>query len=171
MLGIELGLMLGALASLAVHLWKVGHPHIAVVGRVPGTGHFRNVRRHTVEVWSPVLLVRPDESLNFANIAAVEEFIMAELAQHAGCRHLVLLGNAVNHIDVSALQGITQLIDSLRAAGVTLHLAEVKGPVTDRLQGVAFENTLAPGRIFFRVEEALAELAGEAPPAISRVDP
>jgi SulP family sulfate permease len=164
--GVEGGLLSGAVCSYATQLWRVGKPHIAVVGRVPGTEHFRNVRRHNVLVWPNLLLVRPDESLSFANVSVVEDFIMAELARQPAVRHVVLLGNAVNHIDLSALESLTQLLENLRGAQVNVHLAEIKGPVMDRLGAVGFVGKLAPGQVLFRVDDALDRLAAGEPQLI-----
>ncbi len=160
LLGIEHGLLFGALASLLAYVWRTGHPHIAVVGRVAGTEHFRNVLRHHVETWPEPILLRVDESLTFANASVVADFVNAELQKHNNdVRHIVLICTAVNAIDSSALEMLESLVETLRANQVTLHFAEIKGPVMDRLQRVNFAETIKPGKIFFRTEDAIVELA------------
>jgi SulP family sulfate permease len=159
-LGIEAGLVLAIVWTLLGHLWRTGHPHIAVVGRVPHTEHFRNVLRHEVETWPELLLIRVDEDLYFANAGFVEDFIAAETARHPQARHLVLIASAINHIDATALEMLEGLAKRLRAAGIVLHLAEVKGPVMDGLQRSDFLAEIAPGQVFFRTEDAIEELAG-----------
>lgn len=162
LLGIEHGLLAGMGASLVLYVWRSREPHIAVLGRVPGSEQFRNVVRHRVETADEVLLARVDENLNFANA----EFLEARLADLARerpeLRHLVLIGSGVNHIDTSALSALEKLIVALGQAGVTLHLAEIKGPVRDSLERSALPGLLAPGRIFASPHEALTELVGPA---------
>ena len=159
-IGMELGLVLGIVLSLLIYLWRASRPHIAVVGRVHGTEHFRNVLRHSVETWPELILVRVDENMSFANAGLVEDFIMRQIAARPSAKHLVLICSAVNHIDNTALQSLERLIISLREAGITVHLAEVKGPVMDRLDKVNFARALVPGQVFFRTDDAVQQLTG-----------
>jgi SulP family sulfate permease len=71
LLGVDSGIMAGVMVSLTTLLWRSSRPHIAVLGRVPGTHHFRNRERHTVECLPGVLLLRVDESLYFGNARQV----------------------------------------------------------------------------------------------------
>jgi SulP family sulfate permease len=157
-IGIELGIAIGAALSLAIHLYRTSRPHIAVVGRVGASEHFRNVERHRVETLPHVLAVRVDESLYFPNTADLEDRILALVAARAEVRHVVLIASAVNSIDASALETLEALIAHLRDSGVTLHLAEVKGPVMDKLQRSDLLDKLAPGRVFLSTHEAMLAL-------------
>jgi SulP family sulfate permease len=158
--GVELGIVAGIALSLVLHLWRTSRPHIAVVGRVGNTEHFRNVRRHAVTTLPHVLAVRVDESLYFANASYLESFLLAAVADDRRVRHVVLICSAVNVIDASALETLETLAGELRDAGVTLHLAEVKGPVTDRLARTGFLEHLAPGRIHLSTHDAMVALSG-----------
>lgn len=131
--GVERGVVVGVVLSLALVVWRGSRPHIAVVGRVPGTEHFRNVERHEVETIPGLLALRIDESLFFGNAAVIEEHIERLLAAAPGTTRLLLLFSAVNGMDATALGVLTELEESLARRGVTLYLAEVKGPVMDRL--------------------------------------
>jgi len=161
-LGVERGLLLGLALSLLLFIWRAGHPHIARVGKMPGSEHFRNIQRHAVETWPEILLVRVDESLCFANAGPVEDFILQAIREKPETRHVVLIASAVNAIDTSALDMLLGLIDALRSLDVTLHLAEVKGPVMDRLRRVDLPGQLAPGRIFLHTHEAVRTLTDQA---------
>lgn len=158
-LGVEQGILVGIAVALALHLWRTSRPHIAVVGRVGASEHFRNVLRHEVATEPSVALVRVDESLFFTNAKYLEDFVLGHIADHQDVRHLVLICSAVNQIDSSALETLETLIDELCDAGVTLHLAEVKGPVMDRLQRSDFLAHLEPGQVFLSTHEAAATLA------------
>ncbi|MBA1148807.1 STAS domain-containing protein, partial [Ectothiorhodospiraceae bacterium WFHF3C12] len=156
--GLEWGLVMGLALSIAIQLWRSGHPHVAVVGRVPGTEHFRNIRRHQVQTWPNLLLLRVDESLFFANAGLLEDVVSEALDDAPNARHLVLICSAVNRIDFSALETLESLSTGLAEAGVSLHLAEVKGPVMDRLKAGGFCEHF-PGEIFLSTEHAVEELA------------
>jgi len=157
-LGIEKGILVGAGLSIALYLWRTSRPHVAVVGRVGKTEHFRNVQRHSVNTDPKILAVRIDESLYFANSASLEDRLLAQVADSEQLEHLVLIMSAVNFIDASALETLESLIVKLRDAGVTLHLAEVKGPVMDRLNLIDFKQTLGVGNIYLSTHEAILNL-------------
>ncbi|MCW4152739.1 SulP family inorganic anion transporter [Halomonas sp. 18H] len=145
--GVESGILAGVVLSLGLHLYRTSQPHSAVVGRVPGTEHFRNVRRHEVETDERLSILRVDESLYFANARYLEDTVMALVARQPGVADIVLACQAVNLIDASALESLEAINSRLRDAGVSLHLAEVKGPVMDRLEQTDFLHELT-GQVF-----------------------
>lgn len=159
-LGVDVGIGLGVLFSLATLLFHASQPHIAVVGRLPGSEHFRNVDRHQVETLPGVLFLRIDESLFFGNLAAIETRIRQQLAAQPDCRELVLVMSAVNRMDATAVETLAEFNRELQAGGVRLHLAEVKGPVQDRLQGTELWQTLS-GQVFLSASAAFDALRGE----------
>jgi SulP family sulfate permease len=158
LLGVEAGVVLGLLLSLGTTIWRESRPHIAVLGRIPHTEHFRNVDRYSVETTPRVLLLRVDAGLFFGNIEAVSRRIEEELAAHPAARHLVLVLSAVNAIDSSALFGLLDLNRALARRDVQLHLAEVKGPVLDRLRASSLLRELS-GRLFLSTANAWDALA------------
>lgn len=157
LVGIEAGLMAGVGASLLLHLWRTSRPHIATVGRVPGTEHYRNVLRHAVETHPKLLSIRVDESLYFANARPLEDHIATQVAAHPQLEHVVLQCNAINAIDASALESLEAIMLRLKDAGVKLHLSEVKGPVMDRLQRSDFLQHLT-GQVFLTHHQAVTAL-------------
>jgi SulP family sulfate permease len=170
--GVEAGIVLGVALSLGTLVWRSSHPHIAVVGRVPGTEHFRNVERHAVQTVPGLLAVRVDESLYFANATVLEDRIEALLAKDPGLRRVLLICSAVNQVDATALGVLTQLERNLAARGIEFMLAEVKGPVMDRLRPTEFGRRLE-GRVFLSVHEAFLHAAdgpAAAVPATTRTD-
>ena len=159
-LGIEEGITLGVILTFVSYLRKTSQPHIAVVGRIPNTGHYRNIKRHKVETWPHLLLLRIDESITFANVNFIENFITAELNRQEAIEHVVFILTSVSDIDATALEALENLNKSLRDIGVIMHLSEVKGPVFDKLEKTHFFSQLKPGKIFFHTEQAIVELAG-----------
>lgn len=158
--GVEAGIVAGVTLSIALFLWRTSRPHIAIVGQVPGTEHFRNVERYTVVTSPTVLSVRVDESLYFANARYLEDRLYDEVARRPEIRHVVLVCPAVNYIDASALDSLEVIVDRLEQAGVTFHLSEVKGPVLDRLMHSHFLERLT-GRVFLSQHQAMATLDPE----------
>ena len=144
-MGLQFGIALGIGLSLAALLFRASQPHIAVVGRIAGTEHFRNVERHGTETLPNALFLRVDESMFFGNLRAIEERLARELEAAPDTRDLVLIMSAVNRMDVTALEVLENLNQDLLARHVCLHLAEVKGPVQDRLMGTAFWGALSGG--------------------------
>jgi SulP family sulfate permease len=147
----------GSGLSLTLYLWRTSRPHIATVGLMPGTEHFRNVLRFDVLVSPQLLSLRVDESLYFANARALEDRINDAVAAQPLLRHVVLQCSAINDIDASALESLEAIESRLGDSGVTLHLSEVKGPVMDRLQSTDFLRHLA-GRLYLTHFQAVSDL-------------
>jgi SulP family sulfate permease len=158
--GVESGILVGVVLSLGLHLYRTSRPHSAVVGRVPGSEHFRNVQRHEVETDERLVILRVDESLYFANARFLEDTVMEIAARQPGLEHIVLACQAVNVIDASALESLEAINARLKDSAVTLHLAEVKGPVMDRLQHTEFCQELT-GRVFLSTYDAWRTLHGD----------
>ncbi|WP_342776600.1 SulP family inorganic anion transporter [Microbulbifer harenosus] len=155
--GVEIGVSCGVLASIVLFLYRTSKPHIAEVGLVEGTEHFRNVERHQVMTMPQILSIRVDESLMFANAAFLEERIYRDVAATPELRHVILMCSAINEIDWSALETLESINEQLQEAGICLHLSEVKGPVMDALQRCGFLEEIS-GKIFFTQYQAFTEL-------------
>lgn len=133
-LGVEVGVASGVAISTLLHLYKTSRPHVAEVGLVPGTQHFRNVNRHAVETCVEMLTLRVDESLYFVNARFLENLIQARVTSVCEIKDVVLMFSAVNEVDFSALESLEAINLRLSEMGVGFHLSEVKGPVMDRLK-------------------------------------
>ncbi len=156
-LGVEAGVMVGVALSLGTLIWRASRPHIVVLGRIAGTEHFRDIERYAGETVPGVLLLRVDANLFFGNVAAVNARIEEELAAQPQLHDLVLVMTAISSIDTSALFALEELNAMLRGRGVGLHLAEVKGPVLDRLKTSDLPAALN-GRIFLSALKAMEQL-------------
>ena len=157
--GVELGIATGVLLSLMLFLNRTARPHVAIVGRVPGTEHFRNIKRHEVETTPGVLSIRVDESLYFPNARFLEDTINEVVAADPCIRDVVLMCPEVNFIDASALESLELISQRLDEAGLKLHLSEVKGPVMDRLKRTDFLEHLS-GEVFLSQYKAEQTLSG-----------
>jgi len=163
--GVEVGVATGALASAMLYLLKSSQPHIAEIGQVPHTQHFRNVLRHKVITSSRILSLRVDENLFFANAVHLQRFIEERMNERVALKHVVLNCVSVSQIDGSALDVLQTLNATLSKASIALHLSEVKGPVEDRLERNDFLAQLS-GRVFFHHYEAVSALDEEVYPPL-----
>ena len=156
-MGVEAGVSAGVGLSILLHLYKSSKPHIAEVGQVPGTEHFRNILRHKVLTHPEIVTLRVDESLYFANARFLEEKIQNRVASDKNVRHVILQCSAINEIDFSALESLEAINERLGEMDVKLHLSEVKGPVMDHLQRAHFLSDLT-GQVFLSQYEAVESL-------------
>ena len=154
-LGVEEGILLGVALSLAVLVWRSSHPHMAVVGRVPGTEHFRNIDRYHVDTLPGLIALRIDESLYFANAQIIEEKVEALIQSNTDTRTVLMILSAVNQLDSTALAMLTDMQKDLAARHITLQFAEIKGPVLDRLRNTPLGETMRD-QIFLSTHEAFA---------------
>jgi len=153
-------LVTGVAVSLALFLWRASRPHIATVGLVSGTEHFRNVQRHDVQVSPRLLCLRVDASMFFANARGIEDRVNAEVATRAELKHVLLQCSAVNDIDASAMESLEAIAQRLNDAGIALHLSEIKGPVMDKLHRTEFLQHLS-GQVFLTNYQAIQALTPE----------
>jgi SulP family sulfate permease len=171
-MGVEMGVTAGVSVSILIHLYKTSRPHMAIVGQVPETEHYRNVLRYDVLTDPAILAIRVDESLYFANTRFLEDRIYDEVSKQPKLQHVVLVCSAVNAIDMSALESLEAINERLKAGGVTFHFSEVKGPVMDHLTATGFLEILS-GEVFLSQHGAQSalrggSLIGKRSPALTR---
>lgn len=162
LLGVELGVLAGVLSSVLLHLYKTMRPHIAIVGLVPGTEHFRNVDRHEVLTHVNLVSIRVDQSLYFANASFLEDYIYKLIADDPELEHIILQCAAINEIDMSALEVLEAIDHRLAELGLTLNLSEIKGPVMDAMKKTDFLHNLS-GSVFLTQHQAVKQLKLEEP--------
>ena len=157
--GVAWALGLGVAASIALLLQRTARPHIALIGRIPGSEHFRNADRYDVEVVPEVLGLRIDESLLFVNARQLTDVVTRQLDKQPAARRVLLLMSPVNRIDFSGLEALQALHEALRARGVRLDLSEVKGPVLDGLRRGEWARWFR-GRVFLSHHQGMLDEPG-----------
>jgi SulP family sulfate permease len=155
-------LAVGVVISIALMLQHAARPHAALLGRVPGTEHYRNVERYATELTPGVLSLRIDESLLFVNARLLPGLVARHLDAHPDTRRVVLQMTPVNHIDLSGLEALSTLQTVLRERGIRLDLSEVKGPVLDGLRAAQWSRWFA-GRLYLSHHQAVRDEHGMAP--------
>ncbi|PJE54265.1 sulfate:proton symporter [Marinomonas sp. BSi20584] len=157
LLGVEVGVASGVALSIALHLYRTSKPHVAEVGLIKDTEHFRNVKRYEVETSPQLLCLRPDESLFFANATFLEDHIIDTISQRKEINHVVIQCSAVNEIDFSALEMLEALNLQLKSLNIKLSLSEVKGPVMDHLECSGFLQHLN-GKVYLSQFQAFKDI-------------
>ncbi|MBX3620578.1 MAG: STAS domain-containing protein [Rhizobacter sp.] len=152
----------GVAVSVALLLKHAARPHAALIGRVPGTEHYRNVERHATELMPGVVSLRIDESLLFLNARQLPGLVARYLDAHPGTRRVLLQMTPVNRIDLSGLEALRALQALLRDRGIRLDLSEVKGPVLDGLRKAGWSRWFE-GRIYLSHHQGVHDEQGMAP--------
>ncbi len=159
-LGVEIGIGAGVVLTIILFLWRTSRPHVAVVGRLGDSETYRNVLRHPVKTCPHIAAIRVDESLYFANTKFLEDTVLGLVADQPKVKHLLLIAIAINFIDASALETLESLVQELRSAGVEFHLADVKGPVMDRLKAIGFIDKIGADHVHLSTHDAMKALGG-----------
>ncbi|GAB6141050.1 solute carrier family 26 protein [Methylosoma difficile] len=157
-LGIEEGITLGIILTIGSQLRKNSQPNIAVVNNSPQDNDATHNLPGSVAMWHHLLLVRIDESITFANIHSIEDYLETELKRQPNTRHVVLICTSVNDIDATALEALGHFNHSLQLNGQSLNISEAKGKVLEKLQKTDFLEQIKPGKVFVRTEDAAKEL-------------
>jgi sulfate permease, SulP family len=170
-IGIEEGILVGVLASLAALVYETSRPHAAVLGRLPGTRTFRNLARHPeAERPDGIVVYRLDATLCFANVEFLRDQVRALVDRKPAPRALVFDFHAVNGVDSTALHHLEELLRHLRDVRVTPYFAGVKGPVMDRFRRAGLSEKIGKDRFFYEVSEAV-DAAEAAAGARGRIGP
>lgn len=158
---ISTGLIIGIVLTFILLLWRISRPHIAVIGLIEGTQHFRNVSRYDVETIPTIASFRVDENLSFLNAHVLKGYIITELSHNKAVKHVVINCSSISNIDLSALEMLEELNRELLILDIKLHLSEVKSPVMDRLVDSKLIKELT-GQIFLSHYQAIQYLSSES---------
>lgn len=158
---ISTGLIIGIVSTFILLLWRISRPHIAVIGLVEGTQHFRNISRHDVLTSANIVSIRIDENLTFLNANTLKEFVISEVSKNPDLHHVVINCSSISNIDLSALETLEEINRELDKLKIQLHLSEVKGPVMDRLKQSNLINELS-GKFFLTHYQAMHKLDAQS---------
>jgi SulP family sulfate permease len=156
-LGIEMVVLVGVILSLGMIIYSSSKPHVAVLGRLPNSRHFRNISRFPNAIQSDeVLIFRFDSSLYFGNASYFKD-IIRELVIEKGTQLKVLIieASTINEMDSTGLHILEDVIAYLQDNKVELYLSGVKGPVRDLLTKAEMMGEIGPQNQFMTIHDAL----------------
>ena len=165
-LGIEIGIAVAVVASMLVVFARMSTPHTAELGRIPGTTSFRNVERFPeVERFDDVVVLRVDAALSFINAAHVKALLLAAADRTPTPRAVVLDASGINDVDATGVEMLHELLPEFDDRGVTLHVADLKGPVRDVLHRAALWTAL-DARVHPTTHDAVEAAQGRVTDAV-----
>jgi high affinity sulfate transporter 1 len=135
LLGILQGILLAALASALLLVFRASRPRVAFLGRVPGSSQFSDVARHPEnEILPGVVAFRPEASLLYINAGAVREAVSARLRAANATRLVVCDLSASPNMDLAGARMLRDLNTELVACGAMLRIVGARGTVRDLLR-------------------------------------
>ena len=136
LLGILQGILLAALISILLLLARASRPHVALLGRIPGTNSYSDLARHPEnEPLGSVIACRPEASLLYVNAGSVLETVMASvLKNRSKIRAVVCDLSASPYLDLAGARILHALHDELAAQGIALQIVGARGRVRDLLR-------------------------------------
>ena len=160
-IGIEIGLVLGILLSIAFFLRQASDPSITVVGWLPGTEELRSQERYEVEIHPNLMFVRIDENIFFGNANNLEIKMIEFANSKKSTSQFIVVCSSVNRIDTSGLAMFSKLSERLKSINIVLNLSDLKGSLGKNLDLQELENRLS-GSIFRTAKEAMEQLTVKA---------
>ena len=159
-LGVQWGVLAGVVLAMTLHIRRSLTPHMPLVGRFPGTEHYRDSDRFNVETIETVKTLRIDDSLYYANARYLEDRAAKIVSEYPEMTDLVLMCTGVSYIDASALSSLREINRRLRGLDVKLHLSEMQSIVRERLYHSDFLEKLN-GNVYLSQHDAVIDLQPE----------
>ncbi|MFZ9044229.1 MAG: SulP family inorganic anion transporter [Cyclobacteriaceae bacterium] len=154
--GIEEGIAIGVALSLGMVVFRSSYPHVAVLGRLPGTKMYRNINRYpNAEQHNGLLIVRFDAQLFFANLQFFRDLIEEEIQKRQDVSLVIINGQAINSLDSSAVHMLHELIEDLERQKIQIVFTGLKGPVRDIMVKNNLVDELGKHHFFNEVHEAV----------------
>jgi len=156
-LGVMQGILLGIALSLFALIYLTSHPASAVLGQLPGTEAYRDVKRHPEALTFPGLLIwRVGGDLFFASVGQMRVSLNNALAGiRPQVKHVLLDFSSVNFIDVSACDELLTFIKELQNQGVTIAFARVRDDVRENMRLGGIEALVGTTNFYDRVTDGV----------------
>lgn len=159
-LGVQWGVLAGVVLAMVLHIRQSLTPRMPLVGRFPGTEHYRDADRFNVETDESVKTLRIDEGLYYANARFLEDRVAVIVSESTEMQDLILMCSGVNHIDASALSSLEEINRRLKGLEIKLHFSDMQSIVRERLYRSDFLDRLT-GQIFLSQHDAMVALQPE----------
>ena len=113
-----------------------------------------------LEVWEDRLIIRVDAALTFINIQFLKDFLETELTKNEKIKTIIIDAASISYMDATAAQGLTAIIETLKARGVELLLTDVIGPVRDILFKTGLLKEIGTDNIYLSLNNAIEKPEG-----------
>lgn len=165
LLGIQRGVLLSVVASVVMILRRITRPKIVFMGEVPGTEVYRNVHRVANAGEIPgLIIIRMDASFYFANISYFKDQLYKAIQHREEPVKMVIIdGSSINEVDSSAESVLRDMVDELKAEGISLNFTNLKGYITDMMKKSGFYEKLGNEHFFFSKKDAVRHFFGNDP--------
>ncbi len=172
-LGIEQGIGVGVVLSLAMVIFRTTRPHMARLGRIPGTRVYKNIERFDhLEVPDDLLIVRFDAQLYFANVNHFRDTIEQWAEAMGGkLKAIILDAESINNIDSTGVHTLLDLIEEFRAQGIDFYVVGLKGPVRDALARAHALDKIGIDHLYVTVQDAVDAARGQTPRNLEKKAP
>jgi high affinity sulfate transporter 1 len=157
--GLLRGVLIGAIISLVQLLRRASRPHVAFLGRIPGTRRFSDMARHSDNEPVPgALLVRVESSLLYFNAEHVRDTVAARLRAEATPPKIVVLDLSASPLmDIQACGVVMNMADDIKATGARLQIVEARSSVRDRLRAEGIDEHVSQVNRFTSVADAVED--------------
>jgi len=156
LIGIEPGIALGVLFSLLLVLYRVSYPHVAELAQVPNTDSYRNISRFSeLDAVDASLILRLDAQLFFANCEGFKNSIIDKVESSKNIERIIIDASGIHHLDSSSIHMLKDLFVDLKAKGIQLQFADVKGPIRDILKLNELYELIGKQNFFLSVKDAV----------------
>jgi MFS superfamily sulfate permease-like transporter len=154
--GLLRGVMISAIISLVLLIRRAARPHVAVLGRIPGTRRFSDHERHPDNELIPgVLIFRPESGLMYFNMDHVRDTMDRVRAEATAPALVVLDLSAAPRVDMHSAQMLGSLADELSATGIRVQAVEARSSVRERLRSEEVDAKLGGIDRFSTVADAV----------------
>jgi SulP family sulfate permease len=155
--GVEIGIGLGVILSLAMVLFQTTRPHTARLAKVPNTHFYRNIERFSdLEINEEILIYRFDAQIFFANTNFFKDKLYEyERLKKKNLKLLIIDGESINNIDSTAIHAFEEIVSDFNSRNITVYFTGIKGPVRDKLLKSGFLKKANPDHFFMSIQEAV----------------
>ncbi|MFZ9044225.1 MAG: SulP family inorganic anion transporter [Cyclobacteriaceae bacterium] len=158
MFGARTGVVMSALASVALILYRISYPNIAILGRMPGTQVFRNVKQNEeLNELEGLIIFRIDASLYYANAGYLKDKIHQAIAERTNTKVLLIDGASVNEADTTATDAIFEIADELKSMDIELYFADLKKVVRGMFDKAGLYDKLGNDHFYIKKEDFIAD--------------
>lgn len=156
--GARTGVMMSALASVALIIYRISYPNIAILGRIPGTETFRNVKKDPqLEEIKHLVIFRIDASLYYANAGYLKDKIYQNLVARPETTTLLIDGTSINEADTTAVSMLFEIAEELKLQGIDLYFADLKAVVRSMFERSGLYNSIGTDHFYIKKEEFIAD--------------